>query len=167
MKYFDYLEQNKNNITECLDGIFKRYKVQPVGYGYVDCITMRDKFEDFVNDISELGVVVNISSWWCYVNPNNPSNCGCPQGIGGPLSEYYDGWFSELQNDLYDVGEVLIDNIKEEYDLQLLTSINMKVINDINYLLKTPFKYTPIDVIEGNKCVVPGLWLLVPNDWRR
>ena len=30
-------------------------------------------------------------------------------------------------------------------------------------MLEVPFKYTPNDLIAGNKCVHPGLWLLVPD----
>jgi hypothetical protein len=167
MRYYDYLNQNKDNIEESLERLFVNYKVQPVGYGYIDCIVMKNNFEGFVKELSNLGVAIYMSGWWCYVNPSHPLNNGCPHGMGGPQSEYYEGWFSELQNDYYDIGDNLVDNIKETYDGQLIISINMKVISDIYNLLMSDFRYTPKDFIKENKCVMPGLWLLVPDNWRR
>lgn len=35
MRYDEYLNQNKNNIAENIKRIFNKYKVQPVGYGYI------------------------------------------------------------------------------------------------------------------------------------
>ena len=167
MRYLDYLNQNRENIVGHLELILNEYKVQPVGSGYIDCIVMKYNFKDFIKEVTRLGVVINISSWWCYVNSSHPITPECPHGMGGPISEYYEGWFSELQNDFYDVGEEIVDKLLESYDSQLVYSINMKVINDINDLLKIPFRYTPNDYIEGNKCVMTGLWLLVPDDWKR
>jgi len=34
-------------------------------------------------------------------------------------------------------------------------------------MLEIPFKYTPNDYIKENKCVNPGLWLIVPDKWKR
>ncbi|SMF87871.1 hypothetical protein SAMN05661091_3982 [Paenibacillus uliginis N3/975] len=85
--------------------------------------------------------------------------------MGGPKSEYYDGWFSELQNDLYEVDKKSVDSIF--YDKELVSLTNSDTLKAIQDLLKEPFKYTPAEYIEGNKCVMPGLWLLVPDDWKR
>ncbi len=38
MRYFDYLEINKNEFVTQLERILTLYKVQPVGNGYIDCI---------------------------------------------------------------------------------------------------------------------------------
>lgn len=168
MKYYDFLELNKKEIVEQLKILMTKYKVQPVGYGYIDCIVMKDKMAQFIEEVSTLGILITYASWWCYVNPNESINTCCPHGMGGPHSIYYDGWFSELQNDFYDgLDEKIIEDLLLSYDKQLVYSLNMKTIDGIKKMLEKPFRYTPTDYIEGNKCVTAGLWLLVPKDWKR
>jgi hypothetical protein len=87
--------------------------------------------------------------------------------MGGPKSEYYEGWFSELQNDLYEVDKEKVDSNMNFYDRQSVYSTNMQTIEGIQKMLKEPFRYTPTDYIQGNKCVMPSLWLLVPDAWKR
>lgn len=166
MRYFDFLEKNKKSIVQQIEVLLTKYKVEPVGSGYIDCILMKDNLEEFIMEISNLGILAPYASWWCYVDPNE-SDTGCPHGMGGPKSVYYDGWFSELQNDLYGLDEKSIGKVLLSYDKQLIYSLNMKVLEGIWKILETPFKYSPIDYIAGNKCVNPGLWLLVPDDWKR
>jgi hypothetical protein len=167
MKYFDYLNTNKKEIVERLEDLLTRYKVEPVGYGYIDCIIMRDNLEKFIMEVSTLGVLITSVSWWCYVNPNESSQNGCPHGMGGPKSDYYEGWFSELQNEMYELDMTEVNSILEAYDKQLIGALNQKVLKRIWQMLEIPFLYTPNDYIPENRCVTPALWLLVPDDWRR
>ncbi|WP_291644532.1 hypothetical protein [Clostridium sp.] len=43
----------------------------------------------------------------------------------------------------------------------------MKTLVGINKIIGKPFRYTPNDYIIENKCVNPGLCLLVPDKWER
>jgi hypothetical protein len=165
MKYFDYLESNKEYLVEQLERILTLYKVQPVGNGYIDCIIMKNNLKQFIDEVSALGILISDVSWWCYVDPVDST--GCPHGMGGPRSDYYEGWFSELQNDLYEVDKEKIDSLINLFDKQSVISINMQTLEDIENILKVPFRYTPTDYIQENKCVMTGIWLLVPDDWMR
>jgi len=167
MKYFDYLELNKNYIVKQLEILFTEYKVQPVGNGYIDCIVIKSKMDEFIRKVGELGILIYVVNWWCYVDPNESANSGCPHGLGGPKSEYFEGWFSELQNDFIKVDDASIKRITENYDKDSVYELNMKTSIEILKILKTPFRYTPHDYIAENKCVTPSLWLLVPDSWKR
>jgi hypothetical protein len=166
MKYIDYLSLNRKEIIERLENSINQNKVQPVGDGYIDCIVMKDNLKQFVNDISSIGIIISDVSWWCYVDPNY-KNSGCPHGMGGPISDYYVGWFSELQNELYEANKDKIDSILYSYDNEAVNKINQETMFGIENILKEPLKYTPSEFIEENKCVMPGLWLFVPDDWKR
>jgi hypothetical protein len=165
MKFLDYLESKKTNLVVQLDQLFKKYKVQPVGNGYIDCIVMKDNLAEFIKEITSLGILITNVSWWCYVNPSNKELTACPHGMGGPTSDYYEGWFSELQNELFEVDQEKVNSILISNDLAAISSLNAALIDGIINMLKNPLRYTPTDYIEGNKCVMPGLWLLVPDDW--
>ncbi len=90
--YYDFLENNKKKIVDQLDKSIAKYKVQPVGNGYIDCIVMKDNLDGFIKEISDLGILISNASWWCYVYPNESNNTGCPHGMGGPsLSIMKDG----------------------------------------------------------------------------
>lgn len=128
-------------------------------------ILLMNKLDPFVNDLSSIGILISDVSWWCYVDPDQER--GCPHGMGGPISDFYDGWFSELQNDMYEVDKEVVATIIDAYDKQLIARTNGFTANKIREILKEPFRYTPTEYIEENKCVVPALWLLVPDDWKR
>lgn len=166
MKYFDVLELNKQVIIQRLESLLLKYNVQPVGNGYIDCIIMKSNLIEFIMEVNNLGILIPYASWWCYVDPSN-SNNGCPHGMGGPQSIYYDGWFSELQNDLFSLDEQSVEDTMQSYDKQLINSLNRKTFDGIKKLLEIPFKYTPNDYFNENKCINPGLWLIVPADWKR
>lgn len=57
----------------------------------------------------------------------------------------------------------LFDSIMDTYDKDLVSRINEITANNIRKLLKEPFIYIPTEYFEENKCVVPALWLLVPD----
>jgi hypothetical protein len=164
LKYFDVLEVNKTEITHQLELLFIKYKVQPVGDGYIDCIIIKNHLEKFIKDVSNLGILISDVSWWCYVAPNHN---GFPHGMGGPKSMYYDGWFSELQNELYTLDKSILTEILVSYNKQLIYSINLKTLEGIKEMIEMPFQYAPNKYIEKNKCVQPALWLLVPDAWKR
>lgn len=163
MRYFDYLESNKKEIVEQLERIFELYKVEPVGDGYIDCIVLKDNMQMFINEISASGILITDVSWWCYVSPNNNESSGCPHGMGGPKSKYYDGWFSELQNAFYEVDKDKVESLINSYDSNKVSFLNMQTIEGIQEMLRVPFRYTPTEYIRENKCVMPGIWLLIPH----
>lgn len=165
--YINYLESKKNEFVSQLECLLAKYKVQPVGSGYIDCIVLKNNLENFIKEISALGILITDVSWWCYVNSSDSEAKECPHGLGGPESEHYEGWFSELQNEAFSVDGEKVSSVLNSYNEHLIYSINMQTLDDIKTMLKIPFKYTPKDYIEGNKCVMPGLWLLVPGDWKR
>ena len=76
-----------------LDNLIKEYKVQPVGTGYIDCIVSFENVLNFINDLSYININIYGLTWWCHCKDQNS---GCPHGMGGPKSEYYRGWFSEM-----------------------------------------------------------------------
>ena len=116
-----------------LDNLIAQCKVQPVGRGYIDCIVSRENVFQFINGLSDMKVYG--LSWWCHCKAQNSS---CPHGMGGPSSEYYDGWFSEVQLPLveFESNEQVIAYLKEPSDSNI------------------------------PDCFVPALWLDVPRDWR-
>ena len=123
-------------IKNDLDKLIKKYKVQPVGTGYIDCILTFENIFDFINDLSNINIIVYGLTWWCHCKDQNAD---CPHGMGGPKSEYYDGWFSEMWFPLleFKCNEQVIEYIKN-------------VSNDKKIL----------------KCFVPALWLDVPDNWK-
>lgn len=165
LTYIEYLQINKAEIQNKLDELLIKFKVQPVGWGYIDCIILKDLLNDFITEISSLGIIIQFVSWWCYVNPRNKDS-GCPHGMGGPISLYYDGWFSELQNDMLSLNEIDIQVILDNFERDFIIELNKRISDRIINTLEIPFKYTPHDYIQGNKCVTPALWLFVPDDWR-
>jgi len=164
--YFNFLEENEEVIINKLEKIMINYKVQVVGSGYIDCIIMKDNLEDFIKEVGDLGILISGASWWCYVNPTESKNTDCPHGMGGPSSIYYEGWFSELQNDFYELDKKSKDKVISFYDVKTIYYLNMRTMITIKKILNKPFKYTSNDYIDGNKCVQPGLWLLVPRTWK-
>ncbi|KON88533.1 hypothetical protein AF332_18085 [Sporosarcina globispora] len=77
--------------------------------------------------------------------------------MGGPISDYYDdGWFSETQIPMF-----LSFNDLENITLNR-TVDDIKPINDI------VLKYIKEDFPKSDfyiECLVPALWILVPDDW--
>ncbi|RNB90410.1 hypothetical protein EDM56_07810 [Brevibacillus fluminis] len=77
------------------------------------------------------------------------------------------GWFSELQNDMFEADKEKVDALMNFYDMQCVNSTNMQTLEEIENILKVPFRYTPTDFIQGNECVMTGIWLHVPDDWKQ
>ncbi len=166
MKYTEYLETNKETIQYKLNEIIRNNRVQPVGNGYIDCIVLKADILGFMHQLSELGILVTGVSWWCHVDKENKPHSNCPHGMGGPVSKYHTGWFSELQNDMLTISEKNVERIEETNEKKLTMKSNENLIELIEKTLQVPFRFTPTEYIEDNECVVPALWLRVPDDWK-
>ena len=133
----DKVEEIKNK----LDDLLLRYKVQPVGWGYIDCITIKENTSDFVNSLTKLGIGISELTWWCHCAVEGNKSTGCPHGGGGPRSKYFDGYFSEM------------------YQIPIRCfSHNDEVLHFIISEWPANKDYLP--------CLVPAFWLNVPDDLR-
>ena len=117
-----------------LDNLIQQYKVQPVGWGYIDCIVSLENVFYFIDSLSKIGIKVDGLTWWCHCKNQNP---GCPHGMGGPVSKYYDGYFSEMW----------------------FPPVEFESYEQVVAYLKTPNDPNILD------CFVPALWLDVPDNW--
>lgn len=61
-------EETKN----ALDKLLIAYKIQPVGWGYIDCITIKENVSVYVNYLTELDIKVTDITWWyhCSIGVN-------------------------------------------------------------------------------------------------
>ena len=123
-----------------LDDLLFENKIQPVGMGYIDCITMKESVSGFINSLTKLKVNVLAISWWCYCSIGGNIETGCPHGGGGPKSVYFDGWFSEMY-------QIPNNEIKH----------NSEVVPYIENIWPISKDYLP--------CLQPAFWLDVPDDW--
>lgn len=133
-----------------LDSILEKHNAQPVGHGYIDIIVSRDNYRGFVSDLVSNGFKVKSISWWEWC-PENKRN---EYGMGGPQSDYYNGWFAELGD---------IDDLNLSMELA-----NDKVICEIINRIEEKTISFPKETItfELNKWLTPAIWLDVPDDWR-
>ena len=69
-------------------------KIQPVGDGLIDMICSPACIDAFIDLCNAQGVPIKGFTWWCHVAEGHK-----PCGMGGPLSRYFDGWFSEIPLD--------------------------------------------------------------------
>lgn len=134
-----------------LNDILERHKAQPVGNGYIDIIVSRDNYKAFVSELVHNDYVVNGITWWEWCTAGPQSN----YGLGGPVSKYYPGWFSELSinaDDLTLANNLPVDERIEE----IIKRIETKVISFPDETLS--FKLS--------KWLTPALCLDVPGEWR-
>ena len=134
VKVSEIMNEHSLLMKHNLDNLMKQYKVQPVGKGYIDCIVTWENVFCFVDNLSKIDIKIRGLTWWCHCKDQSS---GCPHGMGGPLSEYYGGWFSEMQFPL----------VEFESNEQVIAYL--KAPNDPNIL----------------GCFVPALWLDVPDGW--
>lgn len=137
---------------EKLDEIIEKHKAQPVGNGYIDIIVSRDNYKNFVSDLVNNGFTVESISWWEWC----PGKKGNEYGLGGPKSQFYDGWFSELSIDL--------DDIKLDYEKK-----SENIIEDIINRIETKTIFFPNETLtfKQNNWLTAAIWLDVPEDPRR
>lgn len=124
-----------------LDELLVKYKAEPVGWGYIDCLILNDDLSGFANELGVLGIRINAFTVWCHCTDENKIRYGCPHGLGGPKSKYHDGWFSELcDGPFFELVE------------------NKQIIDMVFNELPKKSWYSP--------CMVSAPWLDVPEGWR-
>ena len=134
-----------------LDILLELHKAQPIGYGYIDIIVLRENYVQFINDLIQNGYLIKSISWWEWC----PQGKECEYGLGGPKSIFHDGWFSELP---VDIDDIKIDtNLKNEDEFE-----------KIKYLIENKTIKYPKEIMtfKQNNWLTPAIWLDVPNDWR-
>lgn len=119
-----------------LDDLLLRNKVQPVGAGYIDCIVRPEYLPSLAEGLKAISIRITGLTWWCHCCDENKARYGCPHGMGGPKSKYFDGWFSEMNLPLVKIQQ---DDV-------------LDVINDAH----KDESYRP--------CFTPALWLDVPDE---
>lgn len=134
-----------------LDEIIEKYKVQPVGHGYIDMIVFRDNYKSFVADLIKNNYKIESIAWWEWCSEGKKSEFG----LGGPKSYYYDGWFSELS-----IG---IDNIELNEGIT-----GEKLIEELTSRIETKTIFFPNETVtfKQNSWLTPAIWVNVPDDWR-
>ena len=155
--YFETLESNNGILQQKLNKIIIKNLVQPVGNSYIDMIILKDKSQEFINDLTRINIAVESISWWCFCNEKNKELLSCPHGYGGPKSHFYQGWFSEMGN-YNDIEREALHELEENFTTEKIKEINkkaLKIIKEINN-----DKYF-------TECLTSGIWAYVPDDWKR
>jgi len=136
---------------DLLDTILETHKAQPVGHGYIDIIVSRENFKRFIKSLIMNGYSIKSVSWWEWC----PEGKECDYGLGGPQSNFYNGYFAELP--------VNIDDIEISADLS-----NEKVIEHIINLIEEKSITYPDERVtfKQNNWLTPAIWLDVPSSWR-
>ena len=88
------IEASLEDLTSFVKRLCERLKIQPVGEGFTDMICPPEHVAEFISACTENDVQIEGFTWWCHVSEGH-----VPCGMGGPKSQYYDGWFSEIQMD--------------------------------------------------------------------
>jgi hypothetical protein len=159
MDYINYLRDEYDATNNIIEVLLNKYKVQPVGNGYIDLIVSNELIEAFLNELTNNYIIIKGVTWWCHCTRESKLLFGCPHGMGGPESRYYDGWFSETQIPMYEIpNQVLVgiglSGLEDKAKLingEILRFIKNEFKNDQSYL----------------ECLVPALWLYVPKEWKR
>lgn len=90
--------------------LIESLKIQPVGTGWIDMICSPDRIDDFIDLCNSKNLSIRGFTWWCHVTDDHE-----PCGMGGPMSDYYNGWFSEI----LPLGEVIELSDNESYRIFL------------------------------------------------
>ncbi len=133
-----------NDNKESLNTLLVKHRAQPVGSGYIDIIVMRENHRAFVEDILLAGFKISCISWWEYVDELDSSS---KLGMGGPRSDYYSGWFSEITVD--------VDEIVSSKNVQL----DMEQILEIIENKKLQFPDMPMITFKDFHPLTPAFWL--------
>lgn len=134
-----------------LDELIEEYKAQPVGQGYIDIIVSRETYKSFITELINGEYKIESISWWEWCPKERESK----YGLGGPSSQFYNGWFSELAIDVDDI--TITQDVKSEGIIkELINRIETKSISFPNETV----------TFKQNSWLTPALWLDVPDDWR-
>ena len=159
--YTQHLATHAEQLRDSIDTLLKRFQVVPVGNGYIDLILPIQPSLDLIDALAQLPIAVGALTWWCHCTPTSAMTQGCPHGLGGPNNPFGLGWFSELSGpvgwDVADSGISLANPIHSPLELAnaCRTAYQSFLLND------WPQR------VDFLPCCVPGLWLNVPDDWRR
>jgi hypothetical protein len=159
--YMQQLLSARDQYQDAIERLLEEYSVTPVGNGYMDLVVARGKASELIQKLARLPVAVEGMSWWCHVTPESRARLGCPHGYGGPANPFGPGHFSETNLiDLFKVAERGVDLDATSFEPRLLASECGRIAcNYIERELPAEKLYSP--------CLQPGLWLLVPDGWRR
>lgn len=128
-------------MVRTLDEILAHNLAQPVGDGYIDIIVRRENYRNLLKDLIEKGYEISCISWWEYVDRIDRKS---RYGLGGPRSEFYKGWFSEICT----VDEIEFRELKNP--VEDITSVIENKIIDIGS------KNISFDT---DKFLTPAFWL--------
>ncbi len=132
-----------------------------MGDGYIDLILPRLRAVALIRELAQLPIAVQRVTWWCHCTTESKAALGCPHGMGGPVNRFGEGWFSECVS--YPDFAVEEDGVSLEdasTGARLLAEECSGVVCDYferDLLLETFY----------TECLHPGLWLHVPESWRR
>jgi len=140
-----------------LDSVLYRFAVRPMGAGYADIIVPRSKADQFLADLTRLGVAAHMVTLWCEASDSNKQRYGCPHGMGGPVQ--HGVWFSEMcERDPFDVKDHGVNVAQSQMDpFELARECNSLIANYVSTGMKERAEYSP--------CLAPGLTLAVPDNW--
>ncbi len=164
MKYLLTLD---TKIQKQLDLLIEKFEAYPVGTGYIDIIVLGDKYIEFINELTDLGLAVNSISWWCNASKENKKKYGCPHGYGGPKTQF--GWFSEILDEFDNVEEAEQQNfikLNKNFSSDIIKKINNKAKSIIKNKKTKPKADENYLVFQKSPCLTPGIWIQVPDDWR-
>ena len=130
-----------------LDALLEKYKAQPVGWGYIDIIVVRENVRPLVEALVKNGYEINGISWWEYIENEDSPNI---YGMGGPKSRFYSGWFGEVGCDLKEVPIIKDQAEKISFIIEFVE----------NYILHDDISY------KNTPSLTPALWLDVDDSWR-
>jgi hypothetical protein len=163
-----YISSLDNQKQEQLDNLIEKYAVYSNDTVYGDIIVPRDNFVEFINCLTNIGVVINSIDWWCNATDENKNKYGCPHGYGGPMTKV--GWFSEMSHDFDDICKIESDlflSLDTDFKTEVVKKINDKSIGLIQNKRTNTYVDGTFLTFKNNPCLTPGLDLYVPNDWEK
>lgn len=161
-----YISTLDKHIQKQLDELISRIAVY-CNTGYDDIIIPRDSIFEFINGLTNIGVVIASINWWCNMTIQNMDQHGCPHGYSGPETKA--GRFSGMYNDVDDIEEIekdlfysLLDNCKH----QTIEKLNKIALNTILNKRIIIYPQGLSLTFKQNPCLTPGFDLCVPENWK-
>ena len=156
--YWTRLTQSSSVVKGQVDRVLELFGAQPVGSGYIDIIVSPSKSEQFLAELTRLGIAAHTVTLWCEASEINKQRYGCPHGMGGPTRDGV--WFSEMcEPDPFNAKDHGIDIDQSELDpFALAHECNSLTLAYVSTGIKDRPEYSP--------CLAPGFWLAVPKDWQ-
>lgn len=140
------------NTRQKLDNLIQKYATTVVGTWYIDIIVDRDKYVGFIDELTNLWLIVIGVSWWCKTSEHNTEKFWCPHWYGWPWG--FSWWYySEMCHDFEDYSNVSDNEINvRDHNNKVKSNIPKKVTygrdgEDINF--------------KDTQCLTSGIWLEV------